>query len=79
MAITWPARGQNGFGYDAIFTPLGHQQTFGEMDPSDKHAMSHRADALPNSSAMPAKAELEKLSAQSLCALAILSGKMPLL
>ena len=43
--ITWPARGQNGFGYDAIFTPLGHQQTFGEMDPTDKHAMSHRADA----------------------------------
>ena len=44
-SVTWPARGQNGFGYDAIFTPLGHQQTFGEMDPSDKHAMSHRADA----------------------------------
>ena len=44
-SVTWPARGQNGFGYDAIFTPLGHQQTFGEMDPSVKHAMSHRADA----------------------------------
>ena len=43
--ITWPPRGQNGFGYDAIFTPHGHQQTFGEMDPADKHAMSHRADA----------------------------------
>ena len=44
-SFTWPARGQNGFGYDPIFTPLGRQQTFGEMDPSDKHAMSHRADA----------------------------------
>ncbi|MBL81340.1 MAG: non-canonical purine NTP pyrophosphatase, RdgB/HAM1 family [Rhodospirillaceae bacterium] len=43
--ITWPARGQNGFGYDAIFTPLGRQQTFGEMNPEDKHAISHRADA----------------------------------
>ena len=43
--ITWPARGQNGFGYDPIFTPLGYQQTFGEMDPADKHSMSHRADA----------------------------------
>ena len=43
--ITWPARGQNGFGYDAIFTPLGRKQTFGEMDPKDKHAISHRADA----------------------------------
>ena len=44
-SVTWPARGQNGFGYDAIFTPLGRQQTFGEMDPVEKHAMSHRADA----------------------------------
>ena len=44
-SVTWPARGQNGFGYDAIFMPLGHQETFGEMDPVDKHKMSHRADA----------------------------------
>lgn len=43
--ITWPARGDRGFGYDPIFTPLGHEQTFGEMEPEDKHAMSHRADA----------------------------------
>jgi XTP/dITP diphosphohydrolase len=43
--VTWPARGQNGFGYDALFTPIGHQQTFGEMNPADKHKMSHRADA----------------------------------
>ncbi len=44
-SVTWPARGQNGFGYDAIFTPRGGQQTFGEMDPTEKHAISHRADA----------------------------------
>ena len=43
--ITWPPRGNKGFGYDAIFTPLGRQKTFGEMDPADKHSMSHRADA----------------------------------
>ncbi len=43
--VTWPPKGKNGFGYDAIFTPLGRLQTFGEMDPADKHAMSHRADA----------------------------------
>ena len=43
--ITWPPKGKNGFGYDSIFTPLGRLQTFGEMDPADKHAMSHRADA----------------------------------
>ena len=43
--ITWPARGEQGFGYDPIFTPHGYDQTFGEMDPEQKHAMSHRADA----------------------------------
>lgn len=43
--IVWPPRGGHGFGYDPIFQPLGHQETFGEMDPEAKHAMSHRADA----------------------------------
>ena len=43
--VTWPARGERGFGYDPIFTPNGYSQTFGEMDPEHKHAMSHRADA----------------------------------
>lgn len=41
--LTFPARGQRGFGYDPIFTPLGHSQTFGEIDPAAKDAMSHRA------------------------------------
>ncbi len=43
--IVWPGRGDNGFGYDAIFQPHGHERTFGEMAPAEKHAMSHRADA----------------------------------
>ncbi|MDQ8756432.1 RdgB/HAM1 family non-canonical purine NTP pyrophosphatase [Sphingosinicella sp. LHD-64] len=43
--IAWPPRGDNGFGYDPIFVPAGHDITFGEMDPAEKHAMSHRADA----------------------------------
>lgn len=43
--LTFPPRGQNGFGYDPIFVPNGHDVTFGEMDPAEKHAMSHRADA----------------------------------
>lgn len=43
--LIWPPRGQNGFGYDAMFQPLGHEISFGEMDPDAKHAMSHRADA----------------------------------
>jgi XTP/dITP diphosphohydrolase len=43
--IVWPPRGSQGFGYDPIFVPEGHTQTFGEMDPARKHAMSHRARA----------------------------------
>ena len=43
--ITWPPRGDRGFGYDPIFQPQGHSISFGEMDPAKKHAMSHRADA----------------------------------
>ena len=43
--LNWPARGDQGFGYDPIFVPDGHLETFAEMDPAQKHAMSHRADA----------------------------------
>lgn len=44
-SLTWPARGEKGFGYDPIFVPDGHSITFAEMDPAQKHAMSHRARA----------------------------------
>ena len=43
--LVWPPRGANGFGYDAMFQALGMDQTFGEIEPEAKHAMSHRADA----------------------------------
>lgn len=43
--IAWPMRGPNGFGYDPIFIPEGHDITFGEMDPAKKQKMSHRARA----------------------------------
>ena len=43
--ITFPPRGTRGFGYDPVFQPLGHDISFGEMEPDAKHAMSHRADA----------------------------------
>ena len=36
-------RGDRGFGYDPIFQPDGYDQTFGEMDPAAKDAISHRA------------------------------------
>ena len=44
-ALTFPPRGDRGFGYDPIFVPEGGDQTFGEMDPLVKDAMSHRARA----------------------------------
>ena len=43
--IIWPPRGKLGFGYDAIFQPVGHNLSFGEMAPDKKHNISHRADA----------------------------------
>lgn len=44
--LTFPPRGARGFGYDPIFIPVGGAQTFGEMEPAAKAAISHRARAL---------------------------------
>ncbi|WP_294265281.1 RdgB/HAM1 family non-canonical purine NTP pyrophosphatase [uncultured Sphingomonas sp.] len=43
--LVWPPRGDRGFGYDPMFLPDGGTETYGEMDPAEKHASSHRADA----------------------------------
>ena len=43
--LVWPPRGGNGFGYDPIFMPDGYDETFGEMEPGLKDAVSHRARA----------------------------------
>jgi XTP/dITP diphosphohydrolase len=43
--LVWPPRGTRGFGYDPVFVPEGYDITFGEMDPDEKHAISHRARA----------------------------------
>lgn len=43
--LVWPMRGDEGFGFDPIFMPLGETETFGQMDPVRKHSISHRADA----------------------------------
>ena len=39
-------RGNNGFGYDPVFVPLGYDRTFGELDEEIKNNISHRAQAL---------------------------------
>lgn len=41
--LTFPPRGDRGFGYDPIFIPQGQTQTFGELDPALKDSLSHRA------------------------------------
>jgi XTP/dITP diphosphohydrolase len=43
--LVFPGRGERGFGYDPIFRPDGREETFGELDPQVKHAISHRAHA----------------------------------
>jgi len=50
--IVWPPRGTQGFGYDPLFKPDGHDRTFGEMPAEEKHGLpphgrglSHRAKA----------------------------------
>jgi len=43
--LVFPPRGDKGFGYDPIFVADGMDETFGEIDPALKHAISHRAQA----------------------------------
>lgn len=43
--LVFPPRGERGFGYDPIFVADRREVTFGEMDPEEKHRISHRADA----------------------------------
>ncbi len=44
-SLVWPPRGSRGFGYDPIFVAEGYDISFGEMEPHEKHRISHRARA----------------------------------
>lgn len=44
-AYSWPPRGTMGFGYDPVFVPNSRDVTFAELEPEEKHRISHRADA----------------------------------
>lgn len=44
--ITLQARGEGGFGYDPYFIPRGFAQTMAELAPEQKHAISHRGQAV---------------------------------
>ncbi len=38
-------RGEGGFGYDALFQPVGFERSFAELTPAEKNTLSHRAIA----------------------------------
>lgn len=44
--ITETASGMSGFGYDPVFCPEGHQETFAEMTAEAKNKISHRGRAV---------------------------------
>ncbi len=44
--LVWPPRGEQGFGYDPMFLPDGHERTFGEMGPEEKHGLPPRGGGL---------------------------------
>lgn len=43
--LTFPPRGDHGFGYDPIFIPDGYNETFAQIDAAEKNRISHRARA----------------------------------
>ena len=44
--LVWPPRGTQGFGYDPMFLPDGHDRTFGEMSADEKHGLPPRGKGL---------------------------------
>ena len=44
--IMFEESGDNGFGYDPLFRPLGYEISFGEISAEEKNKISHRAKAL---------------------------------
>lgn len=58
--ILFERRGNNGFGYDPLFVPLGFDKSFAELDGAEKNQISHRSRALSKLSALLAKREENK-------------------
>ncbi len=43
--LIWPPRGTMGFGYDPVFVPAGYEQSFAELQPTEKLSINHRTKA----------------------------------
>ena len=74
--LVWPPRGDKGFGYDPMFVPVGHEQTFGELDPERSTAS---ATAPTRSASWWRRSTNERRAAGALRPLAVLRQQMPLL
>jgi XTP/dITP diphosphohydrolase len=57
-AIAAEKQGTKGFGYDPIFIPDGFNQTFGELEPEVKNAISHRGKSVRKMAAFIARASV---------------------
>jgi XTP/dITP diphosphohydrolase len=44
--IGFAPEGRNGFGYDPVFFPAGHEKTFAQLGADTKNVISHRGKAL---------------------------------
>jgi non-canonical purine NTP pyrophosphatase (RdgB/HAM1 family) len=53
--IDFSPRGDHGFGYDPLFVPNGHNQSFAELGEVEKNKLSHRAKALAKLQSMLAR------------------------
>jgi XTP/dITP diphosphohydrolase len=58
--IVQAPRGRGGFGYDPLFVPEGHSQTFGELGEEVKNRLSHRARALEKLRQRLERADVER-------------------
>lgn len=48
VILTKERNAGKGFGYDALFQPIGYDKTFAELEPDEKNSISHRGMAAKN-------------------------------
>ncbi|MEM7459991.1 MAG: non-canonical purine NTP pyrophosphatase, partial [Pseudomonadota bacterium] len=51
--LTWPPRGEMGFGYDPVFVPVGHEVTFAELEPAQNQSSAWTVSVTLRRKAIP--------------------------